>query len=101
MPTFCSTAFSSEWTRICSFLRLAWKARASAWALLRTCAISSLALDKRGWLRLPSDCAPPRLSAQGAHASQPQLLLCLGLQRLVPLAFLLHPDYVILNTLLQ
>lgn len=47
-PTFCSTAFSSEWTRICSFRRLAWKATASAWALLRTWAISSFALDKQG-----------------------------------------------------
>lgn len=46
-PTFCSTAFSSEWTRICSFRRLAWKAKASAWALLRTWAISSFALDKQ------------------------------------------------------
>ncbi|KAL0600548.1 hypothetical protein AAY473_030426 [Plecturocebus cupreus] len=40
---FSSTVLSSDWTRICPFLRLAWGANASAWALLRTWATSSFA----------------------------------------------------------
>lgn len=32
---FCSVVFSSKWTRTCPFRRLAWKAKASPWALLR------------------------------------------------------------------
>lgn len=74
-PTFCSTAFSSDWTRICSFLRLAWKASASAWALLRTWAISSLALHV-GRAAQPPLASPSAPTAQGvrltAAASPPR-----------------------------
>ena len=69
---FCSTTFFREWTHICSFLRTACSARASVWAFLGDLLACLL-----------------------------ELLLRLRLQRLVLLSLLLHPLYVILDTLLQ
>lgn len=102
--TFCSTVFSSEWICIWAFLRLAWKASVSPWALLRTWAISSFALEGQkqtqarpgpatSWLGLP-----PRM---GIWNSLLELFFCMGLQCLVPLAFLFNLHYVFLNTFLQ
>lgn len=70
-PTFCSTVFSSEWICIWAFRRLAWKAKASAWALLRTWVISSFALEGAGAdvsLARPSPITRLQLSPTSTHS---------------------------------
>lgn len=68
---FCSTTFFREWTHICFFLRTTCSTRGSVWAFLGDLLACLL-----------------------------ELLLRLRLQRLVLLS-LLHPLYLILDTLLQ